>query len=346
MALTCKIGGVQYAALDLMSVQIGLPTVKTQTESVPGADGELDLTAALTGGPVFGDRQIKLRFGFAPTGTFDFYSFAAAVHGQRLKLELSNKSGYYIGRYTVGTPDTSLDRTTFDVTIDADPYRLAAAESSIIVPVVSTADNLITKGTPTASTSLGQVAGSGTDTVLSLYCGDTSDNPALTRSVLFKLPWPKAGSCVVDADVDDGGWYEITDASGNVYGDGTSRWISNVPAGALYMRVCGHPNPAVYIKVRNIQIYAVTPVATDVLASDRRVFPVLSQFETPALGSFAELVPTDITIIPSNRKDPVAVLLAGDTSSPYLSIRRPGYIVAASSKFDGRVTMTARRGWM
>ena len=346
MALTCKIGGVQYAALDLMSVQIGLPTVKTQTESVPGADGELDLTAALTGGPVFGDRQITLRFGCAPTGTFDFYSCAAAVHGQRLKLELSNKSGYYIGRYTVGTPDTSLDRTTFDVTIDADPYRLAAAESSIIVPVVSTADNLITKGTPTASTSLGQVAGSGTDTVLSLYCGDTSDNPALTRSVLFKLPWPKAGSCVVDADVDDGGWYEITDASGNVYGDGTSRWISNVPAGALYMRVCGHPNPAVYIKVRNIQIYAVTPVATDVLASDRRVFPVLSQFETPALGSFAELVPTDITIIPSNRKDPVAVLLAGDTSSPYLSIRRPGYIVAASSKFDGRVTMTARRGWM
>lgn len=346
MALTCKIGGVQYAALDLMSVQIGLPTVKTQTESVPGADGELDLTAALTGGPVFGNRQIKLRFGFAPAGTFDFYNFAAAVHGQRLKLELSNKSGYYIGRYTVGTPDTSLDRTTFDVTIDADPYRLAAAESSIIVPVVSTADNLITKGTPTATTSLGQVAGSGADTVLSLYCGDTSDNPALTRSVLFKLPWPTAGSCVVAADVDDGGWYEITDASGNVYGDGTSRWISNVPAGALYMRVCGHPNPAVYIKVRNIQIYAVTPVATDVLASDRRVFPVLSQFETPALGSFAELVPTDITIIPSNRKDPVAVLPAGDTSSPYLSIQRPGYIVAASSKFAGRVTMTARRGWL
>ena len=105
MALTCKIGGVQYAALDLMSVQIGLPTVKTQTESVPGADGELDLTAALTGGPVFGNRQIKIRFGFAP-GAFDFYSFAAVIHGQRLKVELSNKTGYYIGRYTVGTTDT------------------------------------------------------------------------------------------------------------------------------------------------------------------------------------------------------------------------------------------------
>ena len=93
MALTCKIGGVQYTALDLMSVQIGLPDIKTQSESVPGADGEIDLTDALTGGPVFGNRQIKLRFGFAPTGDFEFYSFAAAVHGRRLKLELSNKTG-------------------------------------------------------------------------------------------------------------------------------------------------------------------------------------------------------------------------------------------------------------
>lgn len=346
MALTCKIGGVQYAALDLMSVQIGLPTVKTQTESVPGADGELDLTAALTGGPVFGNRQIKLRFGFAPAGTFDFYNFAAAVHGQRLKLELSNKSGYYIGRYTVGTPDTSLDRTTFDVTIDAGPYRLAAAESSIIVPVVSTADNLITKGTPTATTSLGQVAGSGADTVLSLYCGDTSDNPALTRSVLFKLPWPTAGSCVVAADVDDGGWYEITDASGNVYGDGTSRWIRNVPAGALYMRVYGHPNPAYYVKVRNIQIYALAPVTAETLASDRLVYPTLSHFEIPMGSGYAEITPTEISVIRCDRTAPVATLPAGDTSSPYLSIRKADYIFAASPKFEGRVTLTARRGWM
>lgn len=346
MALTCKIGGVQYAALDLMSVQIGLPTVKTQTESVPGADGELDLTAALTGGPVFGNRQIKLRFGFAPTGAFDFYSFAAAVHGQRLKLELSNKTGYYIGRYTVGTPDTSLGKTTFDVTIDADPYRLASAESSITVPVVSTADNLITKGTPVPSTSIGHVEGTGADTVLSLYCGGTTDGPQRTVSELFKLPWTKSGSCVVAADVDDGGWYEITDASGNVYGDGTSRWIRNVTAGALYMRVYGYPNPAYYVKVRNIQIYALTPVTAEALASDRLVYPTLSHFETPMGSGYAEITPTEISVIRCDRTAPVATLPAGDTSSPYLSIRKADYIFAASPKFEGRVTLTARRGWM
>ena len=143
MALTCKIGGVQYTALDLMSVQIGLPDIKTQSESVPGADGEIDLTDALTGGPVFGNRQIKLRFGFAPTGDFEFYSFAAAVHGRRLKLELSNKAGYYIGRCTVGAPDTSLDKTTFDVTVDADPYLLESTETTITIPVLSASSNLM-----------------------------------------------------------------------------------------------------------------------------------------------------------------------------------------------------------
>lgn len=66
MALSCKIGGVQYAGLQLMGVQIGLPAVKTQTVSVPGADGELDLTDALTGEPVFGNRTIKLKLGFSP----------------------------------------------------------------------------------------------------------------------------------------------------------------------------------------------------------------------------------------------------------------------------------------
>ena len=268
------------------------------------------------------------------------------MHGKRLKLELGNRSGYYIGRFTVGDIDKSKTTTMFDVTIDADPYRLAAAESSITIPVVSTADNLITKGTPTASTSIGHVEGTGADTVLSLYCGGTTDGTQRTVSELFKLPWPTAGSCVVAADVDDGGWYELTDASGNVYGDGTSRWIRNVPASALYMRVYGHPNPAYYVKVRNIQIYALTPVTAEALASDRLVYPTLSHFETPFGRGYAEITPKEISVIRCDRTAPVATLPAGDTSSPYLSIRKADYIFAASPKFEGRVTLTARRGWM
>lgn len=340
MALTCKIGGVQYAALDLMSVQIGLPTVKTQTESVPGADGELDLTAALTGGPVFGNRQIKLRFCFAPTGTFDFYSFAAAVHGQRLKLEFSNKTGYYIGRYTVGTPDTSLDMTTFDVTIDADPYRFDPAATSITIPRVLRSANTMLGKTPTVSYSYGgsglaTIAGSGVDCVLSRY-GPESRSVALAQMARFKLPWPSAGSCLISADVTNG-YYEITDADGNVYGDGQSRWISNVPADALYVTLYSYGGADRWARLTNIQIYKATPGSLAGLSCDRLLFPVVDGV-TLASGA--------TTIIRCARSAAPVTLQPGETISPYLSMRRTTDYAYAVCDQGGTVTLAGTRGWM
>ena len=141
MEFDCKIGGVKYAGLELLDVQIGLPSVKTQQESVPGADGVIDLTDVLNGGPAYGNRTIKLRFGFDPYGSFDFYAFAGAVHGKRLKLELGNRSGYYIGRFTIGDIEKSKTTTIFVVTIDADPYRLESAETSISIPCLANTDH-------------------------------------------------------------------------------------------------------------------------------------------------------------------------------------------------------------
>lgn len=42
------------------------------------------------------------------------------------KLELGNRVGYYMGRFTVGDIDKSKTTTMFDVAVDADPYRLEA----------------------------------------------------------------------------------------------------------------------------------------------------------------------------------------------------------------------------
>lgn len=335
MALTCKIGGVQYAALDLMSVQIGLPAVKTQSESVPGADGELDLTAALTGVPVFGNRQIKLRFGFAP-GAFDFYSFAAAVHGQRLKLELSNKAGYYIGRYTVGTPDTSLDKTTFDVTIDADPYRLEAEETSITIPMLAESSNLMIGNTPTAigsSSSVDEyfdVVGSGADSVLRIKSVATADNIPCYGFARFELPWPASGSCLISADA-EGGWYTIVDANGMTYGDGASRWIPEVPAGGLYI-ILETNNPS-GCTVNNIRIFRATPGSTAGLRSDRLLFPRVDSGD-------------DVLIARCNRTSPVVRLRAGETGSPYLSVRRETDYAYAVGSAAGEVTLSGVRGWM
>ena len=173
MEFDCKIGGVKYAGLELLDAQIGMPIVKTKQESVPGADGVIDLTDVLNGGPAYGNRSIKLRFGFDLYGSFDFYAFAGAVHGKRLKLELGNRSGYYMGRFTVGDIDKSKTTTMFDVTIDADPYRLESAETSISIPCLARTSNTMIDGTATVhkawATGVAQVYGTGADTVLSVY---------------------------------------------------------------------------------------------------------------------------------------------------------------------------------
>ena len=341
MALSCKIGGVQYAGLQLMGVQIGLPDVKTQTVSVPGADGELDLTDALTGEPVFGNRTIKLKLGFCPHGPFDFYAFAAAVHGQRRKLELDGRDGYYIGRCTVGTPDTSLDRTTFDVTIDADPYRFEPAATSITIPRVLRSANTMLGKTPTLSYAYGgsgnaSITGSGVDCVLSVRGSATRSPTDRTYRARFKLPWPAAGSCLISADVTNG-YYEITDADGNVYGDGQSRWISNVPADALYVMLYSYGGSDRWARLTNIQIYKATPGSLAWLSSDRLLFPAVDGV-TLASGA--------TTIIRCARSAAPVTLQPGETISPYLSMRRTTDYAYAVCDQGGTVTLAGTRGWM
>lgn len=341
MALSCKIGGVQYAGLQLMGVQIGLPDVKTQTVSVPGADGELDLTDALTGEPVFGNRTIKLKLGFCPRGPFDFYAFAAAVHGQRRKLELDGRDGYYIGRCTVGTPDTSLDRTMFDVTIDADPYRFEPAATSITIPRVLRSANTMRGKTPTLSYAYGgsgnaSITGSGVDCVLSVRGSATRSPTDRTYRARFKLPWPAAGSCLISADVTNG-YYEITDADGNVYGDGQSRWISNVPADALYVTLYSYGGADRWARLTNIQIYKATPGSLAGLSSDRLLFPDVDGV-TAVSGA--------TTIIRCARSAAPVTLQPGETISPYLSMRRTTDYAYAVCDQGGTVTLAGTRGWM
>lgn len=334
MALSCKIGGVQYAGLQLMGVQIGLPAVKTQTVSVPGADGELDLTDALTGEPVFGNRTIKLKLGFCPHGSFDFYAFAAAVHGQRKKLELDGRDGYYIGRCTVGTPDTSQDRTIFDLTINADPYRLDDTEVSVKIPVLAASDNVLIGRSVTASGSSESVdeyydvVGDGASSVLRIK-SVVDTGGGVYGFARFKLPWPVAGSCLVSADI-TGGWYTIVDASFKPYGDGKSRWIPNVPAGGLYM-VLETINPS-GCTASNIKLFRAQPGSLAGLCSDRLMYPTSDHDR--------------VQIYRCDRAYAPATLGDRDTSSPYLQIRKTTDYAYAIGGAAGELTLTGQRGWI
>lgn len=331
MEFDCKIGGVKYAGLELLDVQIGLPSVKTQQESVPGADGVIDLTDVLNGGPAYGNRTIKLRFGFDPYGSFDFYAFAGAVHGKRLKLELGNRSGYYIGRFTVGDIDKSKTTTMFGVEVDADPYRLEPTETTITVPVLAAASNLMVGKTLTVPSSpFVNVSGTGADTDLAVWAGD---DPTIENWARVQLPWPAAGSCIVTAEATQG-WYEITDADGNVY-NGGSRWCGDVPANGLYVTMHARGGPVDKAgHLHDIQIYKATPTSLAFLASERLLYPTIGG------------VTTDTTIMRCSRPSAPVELRAGETGSPYLSIRREQDYAFAVAATAGQITLTGRRGWM
>ena len=294
----------------------------------------IDLTDVLNGGPAYGNRTIKLRFGFDPYGSFDFYAFAGAVHGKRLKLELGNRSGYYIGRFTIGDIEKSKTTTMFDCAIDADPYRLDNAEVSVKIPMLAASGNVLVGRSVTAigsSSSVDEyfdVVGDGASSVLRIKSvADTGGG--VYGYARFRLPWPTAGSCLVSADV-TGGWYTIVDASGKPYGDGKSRWISSVPAGGLYMML-ETINPS-GCTASNIKLFRAQPGSLAGLCSDRLMYPASDK--------------GGVQIYRCDRAYAPATLGDRETSSPYLQIRKtPDYAYAIGGA-AGELKLTGRRGWI
>lgn len=104
------------------------PTPKTQYIQIPGRNGDLDLTEALTGYTVYNNRTITLKLGgkknpeLWPTFRRVFMN---EIHGKIVKVIFDDeKEYYYIGRATVNA-DWNQQHTiaSFTVTINAEPYK-------------------------------------------------------------------------------------------------------------------------------------------------------------------------------------------------------------------------------
>ncbi len=113
------------------------PTQKTKYIDIPGASSQLDLSEAITGYPVFNNRE----------GTFEFmvlndyqpwYKLYAdvkdAIHGKRLKAYLEDdKNWYYEGRFTVSAyaagDSASNPWSKLTISYSVDPYKWYDASS-------------------------------------------------------------------------------------------------------------------------------------------------------------------------------------------------------------------------
>lgn len=105
------------------------PEPETSFVSVPGRDGDVDLTDALAGWPVYGDRTIKVGLA-ADAGRskqdalFAFASVKRLVHGRRCRIEFSGDPGYaYTGRATLGDVAYLRGAWTCTLTARCQPYK-------------------------------------------------------------------------------------------------------------------------------------------------------------------------------------------------------------------------------
>ncbi|MEG1827696.1 MAG: hypothetical protein RR218_10605, partial [Gordonibacter sp.] len=115
--------------LILQSCSEGEPEPKTYEVDVPGGNGSLDLTEALTGDVVFENRSFEFEFAF-PDGRSVLSGMLTRLrsffHGRRLPFELSWDGGYeYAGRFSVSsTARIAKQAGTIVVSASVDPYKL------------------------------------------------------------------------------------------------------------------------------------------------------------------------------------------------------------------------------
>lgn len=120
----------------LAQKQIGLPEVKTTTVEVPGVDGILDLTEALTGSVCYGNRELS--FTFIALDALSGMTWAelltrisAAIHGKKMDIVLDDDPEWkYTGRVTIDSFETSRAKRTVVIKCDCDPYKTRLTDGS------------------------------------------------------------------------------------------------------------------------------------------------------------------------------------------------------------------------
>lgn len=137
--------------------QVSLPPVRTKFIDIPGLDGQLDLTTALAGRPLYGNRTGSWSFvivnpyltvtgvigepetwytqkpegyspNYHPKFDYNYHSLcseiASFLHGKRFKVVLEDEPGYYYeGRLQLENPSTGKDFSQLTISYTLEPYK-------------------------------------------------------------------------------------------------------------------------------------------------------------------------------------------------------------------------------
>lgn len=120
--------------LILSEKDIGLPEPKTETVSVIGRNGDLDLTEALGDDVKFENRKLQFKFSLingAGNWTAVLSNLSNYLHGKKMQIIMdADKTFYYWGRCKINKFQT--DRTLAIITVDCDvePYKVEVNSAS------------------------------------------------------------------------------------------------------------------------------------------------------------------------------------------------------------------------
>lgn len=113
--------------LILTSKTINFPEPKIETVDIPGADGELDFTEALTGDVPYKNRNLTFNFSTKANmrGWQNLMSaIANYLHGKKLKIVLDqDKQFYYYGRVELSPLNCNKSIGKITISCDAEPYK-------------------------------------------------------------------------------------------------------------------------------------------------------------------------------------------------------------------------------
>lgn len=120
--------------LKLKGVSIGIPKAKTEYVSVPGMNGDLDLTEAQNGGVKYEMRELKFTFGVRNC-SYEKWStlvsqVASDIQGAEKRIILdTDKDYYYVGRCQVDTTKSNDVTAEIVVTCTCEPYKISVVSS-------------------------------------------------------------------------------------------------------------------------------------------------------------------------------------------------------------------------
>lgn len=139
---------------------IGIPEPKLVTVNVPGRDGELDMSKAVTGYVTYHNRIIHLQFGLVGSDEIcenNRSKFFTGFHTKTVQVRFSHLNGYFKGQVIVDKVTREYQHYTVYVRVICEPYRYSNQLLTRTITLSSTAktehfSNLMMHTTPTIRT--------------------------------------------------------------------------------------------------------------------------------------------------------------------------------------------------